>query len=286
MFGLADKIRGYLLYQLRAVLGCTLTSLIAMQFAACSTPAAIFNKAAKASNYRISEHKGLSYKHIVFENSDRVNWAEQDTLHIYIEGDGTPWIGGRWVATDPTPRDSVMLPLMDIDNNAAMLLGRPCYHRQSPDPSCHPRDWTIGRYSPRIVNSMANVIRGYQERQGFKQVVLFGHSGGGTLATLVAYKLDHVKALVTIAPNLDVDRWTQAHKFLPLAASSNPAKFPPLENTRTQLHLFGANDATVEAEWFNDYFRQMPRAKRRIFEDFDHSCCWAIIWPSILSQLP
>src|SRR6266545_4164343 len=48
-------------------------------------------------------------------------------LHIYLDGDGTPWERGR-PAPDPTPRAPLVLRLMALDPAPRVYLGRPCYH--------------------------------------------------------------------------------------------------------------------------------------------------------------
>ena len=55
---------------------------------------------------------GESYHHVVF-TSDVL--AANDPIHIYIEGDGRPFIDRNTAARDPTPRRPSVLNLMRID---------------------------------------------------------------------------------------------------------------------------------------------------------------------------
>jgi hypothetical protein len=176
---------------------------------------------------------GVDYRHVVFTS------ALMDTrgaLHVYIEGDGTPYVARYDVAADPTPRHPLMLQLMTLDPAPSVYVGRPCYFGLANDPPCTPRDWTLDRFSPRIVDSMARVIEQLREGRGTGAIELYGHSGGGALAVLLAARLGGVQRIVTIAGNLDVDAWTTYHGYTPLEGSLNPVNAGPAGIT-VQQHL-------------------------------------------------
>src|SRR5262249_29960361 len=101
------------------------------------------------------------------------------TLHVYIEGDGTPFIHNYTVAEDPTPRKPLMLHLMALDPDPSIYLGRPCYFGLYRDGACTPAYWTQRRFSPEVVDSMAAVVIAEATRRHAKDIVLLGHSGGG-----------------------------------------------------------------------------------------------------------
>ena len=117
----------------------------------------------------------------------------QGALHVYIEGDGTPYVARYDVAADPTPRHPLMLQLMTLDPASSVYVGRPCYFGLANDPSCTPRDWTLDRFSPRIVDSMARVIEQMRTGRETDAIELYGHSGGGALAVLLAERLGGVQ---------------------------------------------------------------------------------------------
>ncbi|MCC6656833.1 MAG: alpha/beta hydrolase, partial [Rhodocyclaceae bacterium] len=53
-----------------------------------------------------------------------------DTLTIYIEGDGAPWPSPYHPPSDPTPRDPLALRLADRDTAPQLAyLGRPCQYQ-------------------------------------------------------------------------------------------------------------------------------------------------------------
>lgn len=215
--------------------------------------------------------------------------GSHQTLHIYIEGDGTPWINGKWIATDPTPRKAVMLELMRLDNSPAILLGRPCYHLKMKRTNCHFDDWTMGRYSPKVITSMVHAIKTLQQQLGFSEVVLFGHSGGGVIALLIANAIEReslrTKAVVTLASNIDTDAWAASHGYLPLDHSLNPALLPPLSSSTFTLHLFGDNDKVVNVGLFKNYLSSRPNVTSITYEGFDHNCCWNKIWLPTLDSI-
>src|SRR6185436_12059458 len=117
---------------------------------------------------------------------------------------------------DPTPRHPLMLQLMTLDSAPSVYVGRPCYFGLANDPPCTPRDWTLDRFSPRIVDSMASVIEQLRAGRGTDAIELYGHSGGAALAVLLAARLGGVQRIVTIAGNLDVEAWTTYHGYTPL----------------------------------------------------------------------
>lgn len=202
--------------------------------------------------------------------------ADKRELHVYIEGDGTPWVRRTRIAGDPTPREPLALRLMEQDRAFSAYVGRPCYWGLARSENCEPRLWTSARYSREVVDSMRAVIRGLLDEHGSRQLVLIGHSGGGTLAMLLAPRFEETTAVITIAANLDVDAWTSLHRYLPLHESLNPMELPPLPPRIRQMHLAGGKDDNVP-----------PRliANAIVFPHFDHHCCWVREWPRILRGL-
>jgi pimeloyl-ACP methyl ester carboxylesterase len=204
-----------------------------------------------------------------------------DTLHVYIEGDGRPWLYGVLAAVDPTPRDAYALRLMARDPAPAVYLGRPCYFGLHADDSCDERFWTAARYAPAVVDSMAAALERLLAEQGHPAAVLVGYSGGGALAVLLADKVSRVRRVVTIAANLDTDQWTARHGYLPLAESLNPMTSARLQGI-AHVHFGGAGDAVVPGDMIRA-FAERHGGRYRIVDGFDHRCCWHQRWPDLLS---
>ena len=206
-------------------------------------------------------------------------------LRIYLEGDGTPWIGETRVADDPTPTHPVALSLLRLDPTPSLLLGRPCYHGLNNAPACSASIWTDQRYSKPVVDSMVAALQSLIERHGASNVTLIGYSGGGTLAMLIASRIGAVHQLVTVAANLDVAAWSRYHHYSALEGSLDPASLPPLRASVRQLHLVGAQDKSVPAWLSEPVIRRQPNAVIRVVAGADHGCCWDAIWPGVLDTL-
>ncbi len=205
-------------------------------------------------------------------------------IHIYLEGDGRPWLTRQQVAPDPTGGEPLALRLMAQDSADALYVGRPCYHGLVEDPGCTPWLWTHGRYSPEVVTSMTAAIDRYLPEHPRPRITLIGYSGGGVLALLIAAKLTGVTRVMTIAANLDTDAWTSLHGYSPLTGSLNPASQAPLATGIEEVHLVGARDQRVPPSSIAAYRARNPQATIRILEEFDHRCCWVEHWPEILGE--
>ena len=208
--------------------------------------------------------------------------GEIKELHVYLEGDGRPWLTRYQVASDPTGQDLLALRLMARDPVASIYVGRPCYHGFATDPACGPWWWTHGRYSPEVVRTLVAAIRGILPPRPPARITLIGYSGGGVLALLMAPHLEGVVQVITIAANLDTDAWAEYHGYSPLSGSLNPARQAPLDEGIRQLHLIGDQDARVPLASLTAYLARNPKANLRILPGFDHHCCWEEHWPDIL----
>lgn len=195
--------------------------------------------------------------------------ADTSELHVYIEGDGTPYVQRTRIAADPTPRNPLALRLMRRDPAFSVWVGRPCYFGVRAE-NCTPAMWTTHRYSREVVESMREVIRELIARYEPSRIVFIGHSGGGTLAMLLAPFFDESTAVITVAANLDIDAWTRHHGYSPLHGSLAPRT--SFDTLRT-FHFAGGRDTNVPPHL-------VPNAI--LYERFDHHCCWERIWPEIL----
>ena len=220
---------------------------------------------------------GAPFQHQVF-----VNQQPGDLLHVYIEGDGRPWRTRNRISQDPTPDKPLMLELMALDPAPGVYLGRPCYFGL-PDAECSPLWWTQRRYSAQVVQSLDRVLDRFAV--GYRGLVLFGHSGGGTLAMLRAGRRADVKAVVTLAGNLDIDAWAELHGYTPLEGSLNPARQPPLPGSIRQLHLVGERDTVIPAALLSGVLEGQPSAEMRVVAGANHVCCWQSLWPQLPTAL-
>ena len=256
---------------------------------ACATPAERFDAEARELGFSRRLVTGEDFGHALYhrpplpqEVSAAAGGSGGGLLHVYLGGDGSPRQAVRTGPPDPTAVPSVALRLMARDPAPSVFLGRPCYHGVG---VCDPVHWTTGRYGEPVVRSLVAALRTLPEARNAPGIVLVGFSGGGTLAMLVAERVPEVRAVVTVAGNLDPDAWTARHGYTPLSRSLNPARRPPLPARVRQLHLRGGRDRRVPPELTEVAIERQPGARGPVYADFDHRCCWASIWPGVLEAV-
>ena len=249
---------------------------------ACVNPTHSANTFAEHMNFEKQIEPGSYFRHVVYRNA---RTTPNDTLHVYIEGDGTPYWEPDLIATDPTPRNPLMLRLMALDAAPSIFLGRPCYFALYRDRACAPLFWTLRRYGPEVLDSMESVLRSQIQSSGATRIELIGHSGGGTLAVLLAQRINSVSHVVTIGANLDIDAWCELHHFTPLLGSLNPSDQPPQRKNLQTTHWVGQNDTNTPPALLQTAAYKRGEAVR-VIPNFDHNCCWEKVWRNILSEDP
>lgn len=267
-------------------------ALLTLLTGACSTPAIRNDAFATNSGFIRQIVAGTDFSHLVYINEKGITEkgvagkrTKNPTWHIYIEGDGVPWIRQNIVATDPTPLKPLMLSLMTQDSRPAIYLGRPCYNGMNKDPSCNPWLWTYGRYSRQVVESMRTVLNTLVRENAIDSMTLIGHSGGGTLAMLLAEKVPQVRKVVTLGGNLDIEAWTSKHGFTTLQDSLNPARRAPLPRQIKQLHFVGADDKNVPQEMLKAAVKQQRNADIFVLDEITHKRGWNSYWTEILKKI-
>ena len=131
------------------------------------------------------------------------------------------------------------------------------------------------------MDAYGQTLDAQKARTGATQLRLFGYSGGGVVATLLAMSRTDVVQLVTIAAPLSVAEWTSWHQVTALTGSLDPgtrdAALPPA------VHFVGGKDAIVPPQVVRG-FAKRSGGRLRVVEDFDHQCCWSRDWPHLLEQ--
>jgi pimeloyl-ACP methyl ester carboxylesterase len=243
----------------------------------CQTPAQRFLHRAEVLGLRAEVVRGTQFEHVIL----RPARASSATVHVYLDHDGTPWLGDT-PSADPTPRNDLTLRLMALDAAPSVYVGRPCYVGRTADPGCSPQLWTSARYSEVVVASMTAALERVLSRDRPDRVVWFGYSGGGVLAMLAAPRVRETVAVVTVAANLDTEAWARHHGWPALGASLNPATGAPARAVYRR-HYAGGRDVTVPVDLVR---RAAPPADRVVvMPDYDHVCCWDAAWPRILADV-
>lgn len=206
-------------------------------------------------------------------------------LNVYIEGDGAAWPSSWHPPHDPTPLEPVALALAAADPAPAVAyLGRPCQYLGAAElAGCAPAYWTGSRFAPEVVASYMALLDRLKAESGVRRLRLFGYSGGGVLATLLAARRDDVEQLVTVAAPLAVAEWTAMHQLTPLAASLDPmvearGRLPPA------THFVGGRDEVVP-ERLIAAFAARNGGRLQVVPEFDHRCCWSRDWRRLLEEV-
>lgn len=247
--------------------------ILILLLSACQSPYSAYQQ---RPGYITREVQGAAFRHRLVEKPARGRY-----LHVYLEGDGRPWRSRYQVALDPTPPQLLMLDLMAGDAAPSLYLGRPCY-LQVDDPVCQFLWWTHQRYAEAVVASLDAVLDQYAE--DYAGFYLFGHSGGGTLAMLLAARRTDVPLVVTLAGNLDTQAWVQLHAYSPLEGSLNPADQPLAESIQ-QWHYVGSEDEVIPADLLATSVVQGQNVHLQVIEGIDHQCCWQQYWQEILAEI-
>lgn len=258
------------------MLRAVLLMLAVVLVAGCATPTQRVDRIAAAAGMQRSVIDGERFQHVVFSRGAPLAGR---VVHVYLEGDGTPYLNRTTAAPDPTPRNPLMLQLMADDPAPAVYVGRPCYYGLAASPGCTPLQWTLRRFSPEIVDSMQRAIE--RATDGAAALELYGYSGGAALAVALARRLDGVVRVVTLAGNLDPNAWTTLHRYSPLEALVDPLEGGRLPQAIRQLHVAGELDRNVPRGLIQDAARRLGASDVRVQPGADHACCWREAWPSL-----
>jgi len=261
-------------------LGRFLAGFVVVGLSACISPQAQIDRLAREGLLVREVVSGSPFRHVVYRPlTPRVG----SVLHVYLEGDGTPYVGRTQITSDPTSRTAVALKLMLEDPGPTLYLGRPCYLGLAHEPPCDASYWTLRRFSPDVVQSLAIVLNLELARSGLRRITIIGHSGGATLAILIADRVPAVDRVITIAGNLDVAGWAQLHGYAPLTGSLDPLTSAPHRSDVTLLHLAGAADRNIPATMIQGAAQRLG-GRVIVIPRYDHLCCWVAYWPFFLRQ--
>ncbi|MFT7561431.1 MAG: hypothetical protein ACI93R_003358 [Flavobacteriales bacterium] len=206
-------------------------------------------------------------------------------LRIYFEGDGQPYVKKGMPSVNPSSKSMLALKLMSQDPEPSIYLGRPCYGFKQLPEQCTPRLWTTARYSEKIISSLNFGLNRIKDKFNIDNFIFIGHSGGGSIATLLAARRTDVAALITIAANLDHKTWTEHFDYPNLEESLNAIDVMPLTATPFRWHLIGVNDRHVPAFLTKNALEIDQGSHLSLYKYHRHQCCWTKIWPDILKEL-
>lgn len=210
-------------------------------------------------------------------------------LWVFIEGDGLAWVTPTRPSMNPTPVDPVALRLAAADPAGNVLyLARP---GQYVGDKVSPQYWLDARFAPEVVAAMKDAVLDHAQVVAARELVLVGYSGGAALAVLVAAQLveqpsPRLAGLVTVAGNLDHQRWTKALGLTPLAHSLNPADVAAQLVLVPQRHLVGTRDSQVPIVVLESYLQHAGDHRCQATSRFPlgHAGPWEEAWRATRNQ--
>lgn len=209
------------------------------------------------------------------------------TMVIYIEGDGASWPTPYHPPRDPTPKRPISLALAAADPSPTVVyLGRPCQYLDADAlRHCDSRYWIERRFAPEVIAAYDAALTRLKSPFGAGRLRLVGYSGGGAIAALLAARRDDVDSLVTVAAPLSLSEWAAWHEVSPLTGSLDPAELGENVRLPPSVHFVGGNDRTVTVSIVERFVR-LKGGRMETVPDFDHECCWARDWASLLRRVP
>lgn len=206
--------------------------------------------------------------------------CENKEMRVYVEGDGLAWKTRSQLSDNPTPINPLSAKLMSIDSSQCKVyLARPCQYTN--DTQCDEKYWSSHRFSPEVIQSYVEALDQLKKTYDIDSFTLIGYSGGGAVATLSAAARSDVKELISVAGNLDTEKWVQIHAISPLEGSFNPAIFASKLEHIPQMHYIGKEDTIVPKEVFFSYlnhFKNTDMIHYRLIEDATHTQGWEKVW--------
>ena len=169
----------------------------------------------------------------------KINNHKNDTVHIYIEGDGHAFDVYGQPTDNPTPRGMLVRDLAVRDNfENVVYVARPCQFIM--DERCSESDWTDARFSQKIIDAQTQVIKQIAKN---KKIIVVGYSGGAMVSGLIINQNPQMKfeKWITIAGVLNHKKWTEYFGDKPLGKSLDMETLPNIPQT----HFIGGQDRVV-----------------------------------------
>jgi len=199
---------------------------------------------------------------------------------IYLEGDGAAFDAYGRPTSDPTPRGTLVRELAFGDPHENVIyLARPCQYILSG--ICAQRHWTTARFAPEVINGEYEAVK---KIAGNNPVILTGFSGGAQVAGLLAaLKPDlNIRKVVTVAGNLDHEKWTRYHDVPQLEESLNLADYKTVFMTVPQIHYVGKDDKIIPPKLIKDFVN--GSAPVIVVDGASHNSGWKDIFKQIWKE--
>jgi len=192
----------------------------------------------------------------------KINNPKNNSIHIYIEGDGNAYDAYGQPTSNPTPHGIFVRDLVAKDNfENVVYMARPCQFIM--DDNCKQIDWTTGRFSKQIIDAQAETIK---QIAADKKITLIGYSGGAMISGLVIKQninLD-IEKWITVAGVLNHKKWTKYFGDAPLTESLDIDSLPDIP----QVHFVGEHDKIVPYELAKQWTKDIVLIPNATHDDF------------------
>lgn len=210
---------------------------------------------------------------------EKITQPDTGIVHVYIEGDGFSWASSGEPSRDPTPTNAIGLRLAAQDPYPNVVyIARPCqFNKEVNKALCHQTVWTDERMSQQALTSFSEALDSLCRAHSFKKIVVFGYSGGGGIAALLAVRRKDIIQVITIAGVLDHVRWTNHYHLRPLKGSLNPIDYAEQLKDIPQIHFVGDEDEVVPLFLTEGYIRALgssSKARLIVIKNQNHYSGW------------
>ena len=175
-----------------------------------------------------------------------------NSVVVYIEGDGLAWIDRFTPSSDPTPINPLGFKLASLSDSSSdvVYLARPCQYVKTE--ACNREIWTKLQYSKLILSTYENILKelSYQ----YSDIHLVGYSGGAVITMyLGSLKDSNIKSIRTIAGNIDPNEFTRLLNLTPFKTTVDLSDLYKNIKTVSQTHYYGINDKVIPQELHKNY---------------------------------
>lgn len=154
------------------------------------------------------------------------------------------------------------------------------------------------RFAPEVIASYNAVLDDLRDRWGISGFNLYGHSGGGVIAALVASQRHDILSLTTVASMLDHIAYSAykssteegwAEKYEPLTESLNAADIAVQLRNLPQYHYIGGADNGMPSVALFGYLNRMGLTNcvhYKMIQENGYTSGWVDKWTYLLQDKP
>ena len=253
-----------------------------------ATPAFMIDRQLKAGDFTLTLYERIH--------------SRGNSANLYIEGDNAE------IGIDPTPKTPIALQLAARDKAENVIyIARPCQYSNRPviwkeiageNETCDKKYATTHRFDPIVITAYNEALDEIKRRWDITSFNLYGHSGGGTIAALLATKRSDILSLTTVAGNLDHAAYSNSLRLSQKAGdtghfisekSLNARDIARKLNNLPQYHYIGGADTVMPPATLHSYLSAAGRStclNYKIIEENGYTQGWVDKWPDILKDKP